>query len=35
MAGKSKKIAKIKVSNINCALCALNVEKSLKALDGV
>lgn len=35
MPEKSKKIAKIKVSNINCALCALNAEKSLKALDGV
>ena len=35
MAEKSKKKAEIKVSGMSCASCALNVEKSLKGLEGV
>jgi len=35
MANPSKKKAKIKVSGMNCASCALNVEKSLNNLEGV
>jgi len=35
MAEKPIKKAKIKISGMNCASCALNVEKSLKNLDGV
>lgn len=35
MAEESKKKAEIKVSGMHCASCALNVEKSLKDLEGV
>jgi Cu+-exporting ATPase len=35
MAEQSKKKAEIKVSGMHCASCALNVEKSLKNLEGV
>ena len=35
MAEKSKKKAEIKVSGMSCASCAINVEKSLKGLEGV
>ncbi len=35
MAEQSKKKAEIKVSGMHCASCALNVEKSLKDLEGV
>ncbi|MGC9517338.1 MAG: heavy metal translocating P-type ATPase [Methanomicrobiales archaeon] len=35
MSEKSKKQTEIKVSGMNCASCAINVEKSLKDLDGV
>ncbi len=35
MANSSKKKAKIKISGMNCASCALNVEKSLNNLKGV
>ena len=35
MAEESKKKAEIKVSGMHCASCALNVEKSLKDVDGV
>ena len=32
---QTNKNANIKISGMNCASCALNVEKSLKNLDGV
>lgn len=35
MAGPSKKKAKIKISGMSCASCALNIEKSLNNLEGV
>lgn len=35
MADDSKKKAKIKISGMHCASCALNVEKSLNELEGV
>lgn len=35
MADKSKKKAKIKISGMHCASCALNIEKSLNNLEGV
>lgn len=35
MAEKPKKKAEIKISGMHCASCALNVEKSLKGLEGV
>src|SRR5690606_38787024 len=35
MAKNSKKQAKIKISGMHCASCALNIEKSLKNLEGV
>lgn len=35
MANTSKKKAKIKISGMNCASCALNIEKSLKNMEGV
>ena len=35
MVDKPKKNANIKISGMNCASCALNVEKSLQNLDGV
>ena len=35
MADSSKKKAKIKISGMSCASCALNVEKSLNNLEGV
>ena len=35
MAEESKKKTEIKVSGMHCASCALNVEKSLKDLEGV
>lgn len=35
MAKKSNKKAEIKISGMSCASCALNIEKSLKELDGV
>ncbi|MGB9977857.1 heavy metal translocating P-type ATPase [Methanobacterium sp.] len=35
MAEESKKKAEIKISGMHCASCALNVEKSLKDLEGV
>lgn len=35
MANDSKKQAKIKISGMQCASCALNIEKSLKNLEGV
>ncbi|MDD1775544.1 MAG: heavy metal translocating P-type ATPase [Methanobacterium sp.] len=35
MADTSKKKAKIKISGMNCASCAVNIEKSLRKLEGV
>lgn len=35
MAEKSRKKAEIKISGMSCASCAINVEKSLKGLEGV
>lgn len=35
MAEKSKKRAEIKISGMSCASCALNVENSLKGMEGV
>jgi P-type Cu+ transporter len=35
MVEKAKDKAKIKISGMNCASCALNIEKSLKNLEGV
>jgi P-type Cu+ transporter len=35
MKNKSKKKAEIKVSGMSCAACAVNIEKSLKNLEGV
>ncbi|MGZ4857729.1 MAG: cation transporter [Methanobacteriaceae archaeon] len=35
MVEKVKKKAEIKISGMSCAACALNVQKSLKDLEGV
>ena len=35
MENRPKKKAKIKISGMSCASCALNVEKSLENLEGV
>ncbi|GAB4307005.1 MAG: heavy metal translocating P-type ATPase [Methanobacteriaceae archaeon] len=35
MSEKPKKDAEIRISGMGCASCAINIEKSLKALDGV